>query len=92
MGDAPARIALTCSVGWPATGIEALYRNRRKDVLRWLEHHHGRDWRIFNFVPRFENVYPGARTQSRLGADREQPRIFTARSRGRHGQIITRRL
>ena len=79
------------SVGWPATGLEALYRNRRKDVLRWLEHHHGRDWRIFNFVPRFENVYSGAQAESRLDADCEQPTTSTVRSRGRRGRTITRR-
>ena len=25
-------------MGWPASGIAALYRNRRSDVRRWLEH------------------------------------------------------
>ncbi|KAG0149562.1 hypothetical protein CROQUDRAFT_300333 [Cronartium quercuum f. sp. fusiforme G11] len=44
-------------MGYPATGIESLYRNRRKDVRRWLEARHGTFYKIYNFCPRRENEY-----------------------------------
>jgi phosphatidylinositol-3,4,5-trisphosphate 3-phosphatase/dual-specificity protein phosphatase PTEN len=44
-------------MGYPADGLASLYRNRRSDVVRFLE---GLSpFRIFNLVPRFENSYDG---------------------------------
>lgn len=28
-------------MGWPATGVASYYRNRRKDVLRFINSRHG---------------------------------------------------
>lgn len=35
-------------MGYPATGVKALYRNRRDDVLRFLNSRHGEKWWIWN--------------------------------------------
>ncbi|PPQ66952.1 hypothetical protein CVT26_009983 [Gymnopilus dilepis] len=44
-------------MGYPATGIEALYRNRRQDAKKFLEHRHGKNYWVFNFCPLKENSY-----------------------------------
>lgn len=36
------------SMGYPATGVKSLYRNRRDDVLRFLNSRHGDKWWIWN--------------------------------------------
>ncbi|KDQ60191.1 hypothetical protein JAAARDRAFT_32572 [Jaapia argillacea MUCL 33604] len=47
-------------MGYPATGIEAVYRNRREDARKFLEHRHGKNFWVFNFCPIRENSYdPG---------------------------------
>ena len=47
--------------GWPASGIASLYRNDRNEVRNFLHSRYGTDhYRIFNFVPRFENEYDAA--------------------------------
>ncbi|GAA5918901.1 hypothetical protein JCM1841_006669 [Sporobolomyces salmonicolor] len=43
-------------MGYPATGIASLYRNRRSDVLRFLEPY-APHYRIFNLCPLYENAY-----------------------------------
>ena len=35
-------------MGWPASHFEALYRNRRKDVRRFLDAKHGEKYRVYN--------------------------------------------
>ncbi|EMD31886.1 hypothetical protein CERSUDRAFT_119176 [Gelatoporia subvermispora B] len=45
-------------MGFPAAGIEGLYRNRREDAKKFLEHRHGKNYWIFNFCPVKENTYP----------------------------------
>ncbi|KZT28129.1 hypothetical protein NEOLEDRAFT_1176278 [Neolentinus lepideus HHB14362 ss-1] len=45
-------------MGYPATGIEGLYRNRREDAKKFLDHRHGKNYWIFNFCPIRENSYP----------------------------------
>ncbi|CAL1709124.1 unnamed protein product [Somion occarium] len=45
-------------MGYPATGIEGFYRNRREDAKRFLEHRHGKNYWVFNFCPVRENSYP----------------------------------
>ena len=45
-------------MGFPAAGVEALYRNRREDARRFLEARHGKDYWVFNFCPLRENSYP----------------------------------
>ncbi|MBW0519208.1 hypothetical protein O181_058923 [Austropuccinia psidii MF-1] len=47
-------------MGFPASGIQSLYRNPRKDVKRWLEARHGQNYKIYNFCPRTENAYEGS--------------------------------
>ncbi|KAA1064712.1 Telomerase protein component 1 [Puccinia graminis f. sp. tritici] len=44
-------------MGFPASGIETIYRNSRKQVKRWLEARHGLDYTIYNFCPLTENHY-----------------------------------
>lgn len=44
-------------MGYPASGIEGLYRNRREDAIRFLEHRHGKNYWVFNFCPIKENSY-----------------------------------
>ncbi len=45
-------------MGYPSTGIEGFYRNRREDARKFLEHHHGNNIKEFNFCPATENSYP----------------------------------
>ncbi|KAJ4468784.1 phosphatases II [Lentinula aciculospora] len=45
-------------MGFPAAGIEGLYRNRREDTKKFLDHRHGRNYWVFNFCPLKENSYP----------------------------------
>lgn len=35
-------------MGWPASNFEALYRNKRKDVRKFLDAKHGEQYRIYN--------------------------------------------
>ena len=44
-------------MGYPAVGMEALYRNRRKDVLKFLETRHKGSYHVFNLCPEIENSY-----------------------------------
>lgn len=44
-------------MGYPAAGIEGLYRNRREDAQRFLTARHGSDFWVFNFCPIRENFY-----------------------------------
>ncbi|CAE6456640.1 unnamed protein product [Rhizoctonia solani] len=45
-------------MGFPADGLEALYRNRREDARRFLDERHKDNYWIFNFCPLKENSYP----------------------------------
>ncbi|KAH7926238.1 hypothetical protein BV22DRAFT_1009461 [Leucogyrophana mollusca] len=47
-------------MGYPATGIEGLYRNRRDDAKKFLSHRHGKNFWVFNFCPVKENSYPAS--------------------------------
>ncbi|KAF9477325.1 phosphatases II [Pholiota conissans] len=44
-------------MGYPASGLEGLYRNRREDAIKFLEHRHGKNYWVFNFCPIKENSY-----------------------------------
>ncbi|KAG1815038.1 uncharacterized protein BJ212DRAFT_1447384 [Suillus subaureus] len=44
-------------MGYPAAGIESLYRNCREDAQRFLTARHGSDFWVFNFCPVRENFY-----------------------------------
>ncbi|CAD6887049.1 unnamed protein product [Tilletia controversa] len=44
-------------MGFPAQGLAALYRNDRAQVLTFLNSRHGDKFRIYNFVPTWENSY-----------------------------------
>lgn len=35
-------------MGWPATGFASGYRNRRRDVLKFLDGRHGDKWWVWN--------------------------------------------
>ncbi|GAA5942617.1 putative phosphatidylinositol-3,4,5-trisphosphate 3-phosphatase [Sporobolomyces koalae] len=43
-------------MGYPASGLASLYRNKRSDVLKFLEPH-APHYRIFNLCPLYENSY-----------------------------------
>ncbi|EGO03571.1 hypothetical protein SERLA73DRAFT_83635 [Serpula lacrymans var. lacrymans S7.3] len=47
-------------MGYPAIGLEGLYRNRREDAKKFLEHRHGNNFWVFNFCPVKENAYPAS--------------------------------
>ncbi|KAH9896956.1 phosphatases II [Cubamyces lactineus] len=53
-------------MGYPATGIEGLYRNRREDAKKFLDHHHGKNYWVFNFCPVRENSYPDSVFEGRV--------------------------
>jgi phosphatidylinositol-3,4,5-trisphosphate 3-phosphatase/dual-specificity protein phosphatase PTEN len=42
-------------MGFPAIGVEGLYRNSRKDVKRFLDTRHKDKYHVFNFCPLAEN-------------------------------------
>ncbi|XAO24584.1 hypothetical protein I312_103388 [Cryptococcus bacillisporus CA1280] len=44
-------------MGYPATGVAALYRNKRQDVLKFITSRHGEKWWIWNLCPLYENAY-----------------------------------
>ncbi|KAI6045253.1 hypothetical protein EDC04DRAFT_3104726 [Pisolithus marmoratus] len=44
-------------MGFPAAGLESIYRNRRADVQHFLSARHGQDFWVFNFCPTTENSY-----------------------------------
>ncbi|KAF8553363.1 hypothetical protein OG21DRAFT_1604164 [Imleria badia] len=44
-------------MGFPAVGVESIYRNHRADVQRFLSARHGSDFWVFNFCPLTENAY-----------------------------------
>ncbi|KAK7467326.1 Telomerase protein component 1 [Stygiomarasmius scandens] len=45
-------------MGYPASGIEGMYRNKREDAKKFLDHRHGKNYWVFNFCPIKENSYP----------------------------------
>ncbi|KAF8507851.1 hypothetical protein BU17DRAFT_78047 [Hysterangium stoloniferum] len=53
-------------MGFPAEGLESLYRNRREDAKKFLEHRHKDNYWIFNFCPLSENLYDGATFNGRI--------------------------
>ncbi|GAA5986016.1 hypothetical protein JCM11641_004902 [Rhodosporidiobolus odoratus] len=56
-------------MGYPASGFAALYRNKRSDVLRFLEPF-APHYKIFNLCPLYENSYD-ASAFTHKGIDRE---------------------
>ncbi|EKM56934.1 uncharacterized protein PHACADRAFT_93074 [Phanerochaete carnosa HHB-10118-sp] len=53
-------------MGFPAAGLEGLYRNRREDAKKFLDHRHGANYWIFNFCPIKENSYPSQVFENRV--------------------------
>ncbi|KAL0578887.1 Telomerase protein component 1 [Marasmius crinis-equi] len=53
-------------MGYPASGVEGLYRNPREDVKKFLEHRHGKNYWIFNFCPIKENSYDAKYFEGRV--------------------------
>ncbi|EJD05379.1 uncharacterized protein FOMMEDRAFT_152681 [Fomitiporia mediterranea MF3/22] len=53
-------------MGFPATGVEGLYRNRREDTKKFLDHRHGKNYWVFNFCPLRENSYPASFFEGRV--------------------------
>lgn len=45
-------------MGYPSKGLEGLYRNRREDAKKFLDHRHSNNYWVFNFCPVVENEYP----------------------------------
>ncbi|KAF7974862.1 hypothetical protein HWV62_11109 [Athelia sp. TMB] len=56
-------------MGYPASGIEGLYRNRREDAQKFLNHRHGKNFWVFNFCPVKENSYPASVFDGRIPLD-----------------------
>ncbi|KAJ1033885.1 hypothetical protein NDA16_000093 [Ustilago loliicola] len=44
-------------MGFPASGVQSLYRNKRSDVRRFLDKRHEDLYRVYNFCPVTENSY-----------------------------------
>ncbi len=44
-------------MGFPASGVQSLYRNKRSDVRRFLDKRHDDLYRVYNFCPVTENSY-----------------------------------
>ncbi|CED83590.1 Clathrin coat dissociation kinase GAK/PTEN/Auxilin and related tyrosine phosphatases [Phaffia rhodozyma] len=53
-------------MGYPASGIEAVYRNKMSHVSAFLEEKHREHYRVFNFCPLSENAYPPTSFQKRI--------------------------
>ncbi|TRM68147.1 hypothetical protein BD626DRAFT_424809 [Schizophyllum amplum] len=53
-------------MGYPASGMEGLYRNPKEDVKKFLEHRHGKNYWIFNFCPLRENSYDATYFDNRV--------------------------
>lgn len=53
-------------MGFPATGVEGMYRNRREDAKKFLDHRHGKNYWVFNFCPLRENSYPASFFEDRV--------------------------
>ncbi|KAF5351028.1 hypothetical protein D9756_008419 [Leucocoprinus leucothites] len=53
-------------MGYPATGLEGYYRNRREDVKKFLDHRHGENYWIYNFCPLGENSYDPSEFEGRV--------------------------
>ena len=53
-------------MGYPATGLEGFYRNRREDAKRFLDHRHKDNYWVFNFCPVKENAYPASVFEGRV--------------------------
>jgi phosphatidylinositol-3,4,5-trisphosphate 3-phosphatase/dual-specificity protein phosphatase PTEN len=53
-------------MGFPAIGVEGLYRNSRKDVKRFLDTRHEDKYHVFNFCPLAENGYPAETFNGRV--------------------------
>ncbi|KAK0459561.1 uncharacterized protein EV420DRAFT_1269032 [Desarmillaria tabescens] len=53
-------------MGYPASGMEGLYRNRKEDAKKFLDHRHGKDYWVFNFCPVKENSYPRSYFEGRV--------------------------
>ncbi|KAG9003093.1 Telomerase protein component 1 [Tulasnella sp. 427] len=53
-------------MGYPASGMESLYRNDGEDVRKFLDHRHGKNYWVFNFCPLNENSYPASMFDGRV--------------------------
>ena len=53
-------------MGYPASGVEGLYRNKREDAKRFLDTRHGKHYWVFNFCPVAENSYPSSVFEDRV--------------------------
>ncbi|GAA5886065.1 hypothetical protein JCM3774_005716, partial [Rhodotorula dairenensis] len=60
-------------MGFPAVGVASLYRNKRSDVLKFLEPYAPR-YRIFNLCPLYENSYDAEVFEQR-GSDADPDRL-----------------
>ncbi|KAG9004722.1 Telomerase protein component 1 [Tulasnella sp. JGI-2019a] len=53
-------------MGYPASGITALYRNRADEAKTFLQHRHGNKYWVFNLCPTCENSYPSSLFEDRV--------------------------
>ncbi|CEM15844.1 unnamed protein product [Vitrella brassicaformis CCMP3155] len=54
------------AMGFPAIGIEALFRNPRRQVRKYLDHQHGDSYRVVNLCSESERQYPCKTFDGRL--------------------------
>lgn len=45
------------AMGYPAIGFESVYRNRRQEVVDYLESSHGRHYRVYNLCAERDYFY-----------------------------------
>ncbi|KAJ3565885.1 hypothetical protein NP233_g7356 [Leucocoprinus birnbaumii] len=53
-------------MGYPASGFEGYYRNKREDVKKFLDHRHRKNYWIYNFCPLGENSYDANAFEGRV--------------------------
>lgn len=46
------------AMGYPSTGVEAMYRNTRAATLEFLEKHHGNEYKVYNLCIEPDRDYP----------------------------------
>jgi protein-tyrosine phosphatase len=69
--------ARVIAMGFPATGLEATYRNEVKEVARFLNHHHSGNYMIFNLSERsYDYALFGYRVQDCGWPDHQTAPLF----------------
>ena len=67
------------SMGYPATGFAALYRNKRRDVLHFIDSRHGDKWWIWNLCVSLSLAHPLKASAEIIGRMRADARCMRMR-------------